>query len=160
MTETEPTAESHDFTVTRVFDAPVERVWEAWTDPELVKQWWGPDGFSAPVCKMDFREQGTTLVSMKSPHFGEIFNTWTYRRIEPKGRIEFAMRFSDAEGRHVAPIAPGIPEEVPHVVTFKDLGDGRTEMSITETGYMTAEAAEMSKAGQEQVVEKMARVIS
>jgi uncharacterized protein YndB with AHSA1/START domain len=109
---------------------------------------------------MDFREKGTTLVSMKSPHFGEIFNTWTYRRIEPKGRIEFAMRFSDAEGRHVAPIAPGIPEEVPHVVTFKDLGDGRTEMSITETGYMTAEAAEMSKAGQEQVVEKMARVIS
>ena len=41
--------------VTRVFDAPRELVWKAWTDPKYNMQWWGPKGFTAPVCKMDFR---------------------------------------------------------------------------------------------------------
>ena len=41
--------------VTRVFDAPRELVWKAWTDPKYVMQWWGPKGFTAPVCQMDFR---------------------------------------------------------------------------------------------------------
>ncbi len=41
--------------VTRIFDAPRELVWKAWTDPKYVMQWWGPKGFTAPVCKMDLR---------------------------------------------------------------------------------------------------------
>ena len=45
-----------DLVVTRVIDAPVEQVWKAWTDPELVKQWWGPDGFTCPLARIDFRE--------------------------------------------------------------------------------------------------------
>ena len=53
-----------DLVVTRVFDAPVEAVWKAWTDAEQVKKWWGPDGFTAPVAKLDFREGGTSLVCM------------------------------------------------------------------------------------------------
>ncbi len=157
MSET-PTALS--FTVKRTIDAPIDAVWSAWADPEKVKQWWGPDGFTAPLCRMDFREGGTTLVSMKSPDFGEIFNTWTYSRIEPKRRIEFVSHFADADGNQVEPssigMPPDVPAEVPHVVTFEDLGDGRTEMSITESGYISQQSLEMSKQGQEQVVDKLA----
>ena len=109
---------------------------------------------------MDFRVGGTTLVSMKSPDFGELFNTWTYSRIEPMRRIEFVVRFADGEGNRIEPSAmglpPDVPSEVPHMVTFDDLGDGRTEMSITESGYTTQQSLEMSKAGQEQVVNKLA----
>ena len=47
--------ETERMVVTRVFDAPREFVWKAWTDPKYVMQWWGPKGFTAPVCKMDFR---------------------------------------------------------------------------------------------------------
>jgi uncharacterized protein YndB with AHSA1/START domain len=152
------------FTVKRVFEAPIDVVWNAWTDPEKVKEWWGPEGFTAPVCRMDFREGGATLTSMKSPDFGEIFNTWSYSRIEPHKRIEFVMRFSDSDGNALDPAAlplpPGVPAEVPHVVTFEDLGGGRTEMTITESGYSSAEAAELSKGGQEQVVEKMVTSIA
>ena len=53
MTETK--VQKQDVVVTRVLDAPVERAWQPWTDPELVKRWWGPNGFSAPVAKIDFR---------------------------------------------------------------------------------------------------------
>ena len=44
--------------VTRVFDPPRKLVWKAWTGPKYVMQWWGPKGFTAPVCKMDFRVVG------------------------------------------------------------------------------------------------------
>jgi uncharacterized protein YndB with AHSA1/START domain len=125
------------------------------------KEWWGPEGFTAPMCRMDFREGGTTLVSMHSPDFGELFNTWMYTRIDPKRRIEFVSRFSDSQGNRLERASigmpPGVPSEVPHVVTLEDKGDGRTEMTITESGYTSQQAVELSKAGQEQVVNKMAR---
>lgn len=44
-----------DLIVTHVLDAPVTRVWKACTEPELVKRWWGPKGFTSPVCKINFR---------------------------------------------------------------------------------------------------------
>ena len=54
--------------VTRVFDAPLTQVGNAWSDPEQVKRWWGPDGFTSPVAKLDFREGGTSLVCMRAPN--------------------------------------------------------------------------------------------
>lgn len=65
-----------DLIITRVFDAPVELVWKAWTDPEYVMQWWGPDIFTCPIAKIDFREGGTSLVCMSSPQFGDQYSTW------------------------------------------------------------------------------------
>ena len=58
----EQTTKTRDLVVTRIFDAPVEQVWKAWSDPDQVMRWWGPHGFTAPVAKMDFREGGTSLV--------------------------------------------------------------------------------------------------
>ncbi len=51
-------SETERMVVTRIFDAPRELVWKAWTDPKYVMQWWGPKGFTAPVCQMDFRVGG------------------------------------------------------------------------------------------------------
>jgi uncharacterized protein YndB with AHSA1/START domain len=47
-----------EIVVTRVFDAPRSRVFKAWTDPERMKQWWGPNGFTMPYCKIDLRPGG------------------------------------------------------------------------------------------------------
>jgi hypothetical protein len=44
--------------ITRIFDAPPELVWKAWTDPELIQRWWGPNGFDLPTCRNDFRVGG------------------------------------------------------------------------------------------------------
>lgn len=54
-----------DIVVRRVFEAPLERVWKAWSDSEAVKQWWGPDYFTCPRAEMDFRE-GTPVVCMRA----------------------------------------------------------------------------------------------
>ena len=59
--------ETERMVVTRIFDAPRELVWKAWTDPKYVMQWWGPKGFTAPVCEMDFRVGGKLLCCMKAP---------------------------------------------------------------------------------------------
>ncbi len=59
--------ETERMVVTRVFDAPRELVWKAWTDPKYVMQWWGPKGFTSPHCEIDFRVGGKFLCSMRSP---------------------------------------------------------------------------------------------
>jgi uncharacterized protein YndB with AHSA1/START domain len=152
--------------VTRVFDAPVEKVWSAWVEPELVKQWWGPTGFTAPVAEMDFREGGRSLVCMRAPaEYGgqDMYNTWTYRRIVPMQEIEFVQHFADKDGNRIDPaslgLPPGIPEEVRHVITFTGAAGEKTEMTVTEFGYPNDEIVNISKAGMEQCVDKMAAAL-
>jgi uncharacterized protein YndB with AHSA1/START domain len=152
--------ETHEVVVTRRLEAPPDRVWRAWSDPDEVRAWWGPQGFSSPMCRMDFREGGTTLVSMRSDQGWEVYNTWTYQSIEPTSRIEFVNRFSDAEGNPMTPadlgMPPGIPDEVPHVVTLAALGATATELTVHEFGYPDEQTAALSKAGMEQCLDKMA----
>lgn len=158
---TEP--KKRDVVVTRVFDAPVEQVWKAWSDSEQVMRWWGPEGFTCTLAEMDFREGGTSLVCMRAPkEFGgqDMYNTWTYRKIVPTERIEFIQNFADKDGNKVDPakmgIPPGVPHEVRHVITFKALDGNRTEMTVTEYGYTSDQAHDLSRAGLEQCLDKMA----
>jgi uncharacterized protein YndB with AHSA1/START domain/predicted enzyme related to lactoylglutathione lyase len=152
---------THDLVVTRVLDAPVEEVWRAWTEPENVMRWWGPTGFTAPRADLDVRVGGTSLVCMRAPaEYGgqDMYNTWTYRSVVPPERLEFDLRFTDADGVPLeeASIPPGVPSQVPHVVTLRPLQGGRTEMTVQESGYATAEARDISRAGLEQCLDKMA----
>src|SRR4026209_1944628 len=121
--------EKRGLVVTRVFDAPVNQVWRAWRGAERVEQWWGPTGFACPIAKMEFREGGTSLVCMRAPkEFGgmDMYNTWSYQKIEPMKRIDYILNFSDRDGNKLDPAAigmpAGIPKDVPHVIIFKDLG--------------------------------------
>ena len=68
-------SDGFDMILTRTFDAPKARVWRAWSDAEEVMRWWGPEGFTSPMCRMDFREGGTTLVSMRSEQGWDLYNT-------------------------------------------------------------------------------------
>ncbi len=149
-----------EMVIVRTFDAPVERVWQAWTDPAQIMRWWGPKGFTAPVARMDFREGGVSLVCMRSPGGQDLYNTWTYQTIVPMKRIEFIQHFADKTGKKLTPAAyglpTGIPEEVPHVVTFKDLGNDKTELTVSEYGYESAQIVELSRAGMNQCLDKMA----
>ena len=157
------TTEAKTMTLTRTFDAPVAEVWKHWSDSDKVMKWWGPTGFTSTLAKMDFREGGVSLVCMRAPkEFGgfDMYNTWTYKKIVPNERIEFTLNFSDKDGNKLDPakmgLPPGIPKDVPHVITFKALGDNKTELTIVESGYTTDQAVETSKAGMEQCLDKMA----
>lgn len=143
----------------RELPVPPEQAWRSWTDPQLLHQWWGPAGFTCPTARMDVRVGGTSLVSMASPEYGfpEMFSTWTYELVDPPTRLEFMFRFANAEGRPAASdrIPPGVPAEVHHTITFEDLGDGTTRMTIVESGYTTPEPIEMSRQGLEQSLDKL-----
>ena len=151
--------EKQDLVFTRVFDAPLESVWNAWRDPELIKQWWGPQGFSAPVANIDFREGGTSLVCMSSPDFGTHFSTWHYQEILPMQRIAYIHNLSDENGVKIDPVSIGMPPDFPQdqlqTVTFKALNDRQTELTVTEHGWTVGEMMEMSRMGMEQCLGKM-----
>jgi uncharacterized protein (TIGR03086 family) len=145
--------------VTRVFEATPAEVWQAWSEPGYVRRWWGPAGFTSPLAEMDFRVGGTSLVCMRSPEIGDMYNTWRYERIEPMHLIEFVLNFADQDRTTLDPAALGIqdvPRDVRHRITVKPMGAHQTELTVTEYGYLSAQAAELSQAGLEQCLDKMA----
>lgn len=151
-----------DLVITRTFDAPVDQVWKAWSEPKEIMKWWGPTGFTCPLAKIDFRKGGTSLVCMRAPkEFGgqDMYSTWAYQAIEPMKRIEYVHNLSDKEGKPVDPKSLGLPADFPqnqrHVVAFKDLGNGKTELTITEYGWAPGQMVEMSKMGMNQCLDKM-----
>jgi uncharacterized protein YndB with AHSA1/START domain len=121
----------------------------------------------AVVAEMDFRVGGASLVCMRAPaEYGgqDFYNTWTYTTIDPHERIEFVSNFADEDGTHIDRAAlgmpPGVPFDVPHVITFEAAGEGRTEMTVTEHGYTTEQARDLSRAGMEQCLDKMAAIFA
>ena len=148
--------------VVRELDAPPDQAWRAWSDPEQIRQWWGPTGFTCTRADVDFRVGGSTLVTMQAPaEYGgfSMHNRWTYTAITEPSRIEFVSTFADADGNVVDPAAvgipPGVPAEVPHVVDLEPLPDGRTRVTVTEYGYTQEDARAQSELGQEQCLDKM-----
>jgi uncharacterized protein YndB with AHSA1/START domain len=156
--------ETERMTITRVFDAPRELVWKAWTEPEYVMQWWGPKGFTSPVCKMDFRVGGKSLCCMKSPDGQEFWNGIEYHEIVPFEKIVSSMYFADAKGNKVEPEAYGMEHEAIEgaydVTLFEDLGNGKTK--LTHIGNEPMESAKNSGQleGWNQILDKVADLIA
>lgn len=153
-----------DLVITRVIDAPVEQVWQAWLDPQLVLRWWGPQDFTCPLADINFREGGTSLVCMSSPQFGDQYSTWQYREIVPLQRIEYIHNLADKDGQKIDPASAGMPEDFPqdqpNLVTFKDLGDGKTELAVTEYDWTVGQMMELSRMGMEQCLDKLAAIFT
>jgi len=150
--------------ITRVFDAPRQLVWKAWTDPQYVMQWWGPKGFTCPVCKMDFRVGGKFLCCMRTPDGQEFWNGGEYHEIVLLEKIVSSMYFSDSEGNKVEPEHYGIEHEdiegAYDVTLFEDLGDGQTK--LTFIGNETMEDAKESGQveGWKEILDKVAAVVA
>jgi uncharacterized protein YndB with AHSA1/START domain len=91
-----------------------------------------------------------------------MYNTWTYEVVEPLKRLVYVLRFSDEHGNYVDPAAQGLPPDMPKAVrnevTFKDLGNGKTELTVTEYDWPVGKMMERSKMGMEQCLDKMAAI--
>lgn len=93
------TAAERSLVIERVFDAPPELVFEAWTKPEHLTKWWGPNDFTLPHCEVDFRVGGRYRFCMRSPD-GEDHWVWgVYEEIVPPERLVFTWNREDATGR-------------------------------------------------------------
>jgi uncharacterized protein YndB with AHSA1/START domain len=118
------------FEIQRVFDAPREQVWKAWTEAERLKRWWGPKGFTVHTCKVDLRPGGVFLYGMKSPDGADVWGKFIYRKIEAPKRLEFIVSFSDPKGgvtRH--PWSPGWPLEILSTVEFSEISE-KTRVTV------------------------------
>lgn len=80
--------------IDREYDAPIEAVFDAWTDPEQLVQWWGPEGMSTPVCEMDVREGGSWKTVMRSPEGKDHFVDGVYREVRPHTRLSFTWAWT------------------------------------------------------------------
>jgi uncharacterized protein YndB with AHSA1/START domain len=152
--------------VTRTFNAPVEMVWKLWTDPELIKRWWGPKHFTSPVATIDFQEGGKSIVSMQAPAEmgGQVFySAWVYTTIIPLQTIEFIQSLSDAEGNKINPTQVGMPPDFPAdiqtIVTFKKVDNSTTEMTVTEFANFGT-ISNFAQIGLEQSLDKMVAIYS
>ncbi len=157
------TAEQQDLVITRVLHAPVELVWRAWTESELIMKWWGPAGFTCPGAVMDVREGGKSILCMRAPAwFGgqDMYSSWEYRKVIPMERIELIHNLCDKDGNRMEPSALGMPPDFPtdqlQIVEFKSLDTGSTELTVTEYGWTPGTMMKMAEMGMNQSLDKMA----
>jgi len=119
----------------RVFDAPRERVFQAFTDPELSPRWWGRRGDTTRVDRRDVRPGGDWRFVCEGPERTTAFRG-TYREISPPERLEHTFEWEGLPG-HV----------LVETVIFEDLGDGRTRVSTRSIFHTTEERDGMIGAG-------------
>ena len=128
--------------VTRVFDAPREMVFKAWTDPKQLGRWFPPEHFSAPVCELDVRPGGSLRIHMKGDDdagdfAGAVFPAkGVYREIVPNERLAFTFKGEE----------DGPPPMVLTTVVFEDEGR-KTKLTIYQTTETVADFEELKKSG-------------
>jgi uncharacterized protein YndB with AHSA1/START domain len=158
----EPAAQA--LVIERIFDAPRELVWKAWTDPERMMRWWGPKGFTTPFCKIDLRVGGKYLNCMRSPEGQDFWSTGVYREIVEPERVVCTDSFADAEGNVVPATHYGmgadIPLEMLVTVTFEELEGGKTKMTLRHAGLPAGEMKDSAGAGWNESFDKLAEYLA
>ena len=126
--------------IERSFDAPPDLIWRMWTEPEHFKAWYGPDGATVPVARMDVRAGGSRLVCMEMNTPGGAVQVWftgEYREVVENERLSYTESMSGENGNVVPPadmgMPPGHPATTEVTVELTDLG-GRTKMVLTHAG--------------------------
>lgn len=120
--------------IERIFNAPRELVWLAWTEPKYISRWWGPKGFTAPFCKIDLRAGGRFHYCMKSPEGKEYWNIGEFIEVNPPEKIISIMNFSDKNGNKLKPSYYGLGEDFPEdmfdIVTFEEMYVNKTKLTL------------------------------
>ena len=141
---TEATAQ--DITITRTYDAPRELLWRAWTVPEELAQWWGPPGWTTPVetVTMDVRPGGDFRLTSISDDGTEMPVVGVYREVVEPERLVL-----DEPAEHAW------HDGSVSVVTFTDVGDGRTEVAIRATIQTTDEMRQNAARGMRATLDRL-----
>ncbi|MFA6469329.1 MAG: SRPBCC domain-containing protein [Bacteroidota bacterium] len=166
MGETTPPLPKETLFVTRILDAPVEKIWKAWTDPKEVMKWWGPKYFASPSCVIDLREGGKYIFCMRAPkEMGgqDSYTSGIYTKIVPLARLEFTQGMSDKEGNRLDPSALGLPPDFPKelhtTIEFRRIRPDMTELIITESSWTPGQMYVYSIVGLHQCIDKLAESV-
>jgi uncharacterized protein YndB with AHSA1/START domain len=153
--------------ITRILNAPRERVWQAWTEPEHIRKWWGPKDFTAPYVETDLRTGGKYLYAMHGTAGSEfdtdMYSGGEYLEVIPMEKIVASDHFADAEGNKITPAEMGMPgdwptEDMKITVTFEDAGEGKTKLTIIHEGH-PADFAGDAEQGWNQSLDKFEAIL-
>lgn len=127
----------NEVVITRIFDAPCELVWKAWTEPEHFKKWWGPKGCTSPACKIDLKVGEKYLFCMRMKDGQDYWSTGIYKEIIPNEKLVFSHSFADEKGNVVPASYYGFEGkfelEMEITVTLAEEA-GKTKMTLRQVG--------------------------
>ncbi len=101
MNTQQPKTMERELIITRILDAPREPVFRAWTDPAHLARWWGPKGFTNPVCEADVRPGGALRIVMRGPDGSEYPMKGVFQEVVSPERLVFTNIAVDADGKHL-----------------------------------------------------------
>jgi len=145
-----------ELVITRVFDAPRELVFKAWTDPKHVAQWWGPKGFTNPVCELDVRPGGAIRIDMRGPD-GVVYpmKGVFHEIVEPERLVFTSSAFEDENGNPQLAVL--------NTVTFTE-HNGKTKLTlhavVVKSAPEVAAALDGMREGWSQSLDRLAKELA
>jgi uncharacterized protein YndB with AHSA1/START domain len=140
MSDTSAFDPRRELVLTRVMNVPREKLWRAWTEPELLKQWFAPKPWAIARIEMELRPGGSNCFVMRSPEGQEFPNQGVYLDVVQNERIVFTDAFVRAWEPSPKPFMTAI-------VTFEDLGNGRTRYTARALHWTEADREAHEKMG-------------
>ncbi len=137
--------------ITRVFDAPREIVFRAWTEPEHLIRWRGPKGFTTTVISMDLRPGGAYRFHMRSPEGTDHWLRGVYREIVEPERLVFTWAWEDEQGRP--------RHETLVTVTFEELA-GKTRLTLRQAVFESVTARDAHRTGWSSSLDRLAEFLA
>lgn len=123
--------------VERTFNASVADVWRVWNDPDSIKKWWGPKGYTALVVRNDVQVGGSYLWAMKSEQGRMFWSAGTYTEVITNTKIVSTMSFSDENGKTIPGSQVSVPgrwpDKITVIVEFSE-SDGKSKVTVSEVG--------------------------
>jgi uncharacterized protein YndB with AHSA1/START domain len=152
-----------DLIINRVFAASPEKVFQAWSDPKLIAQWWGAKTYTTPVVKIDFRVGGQLLYCMRSPEGQDTWGKGTYKEIVRPSRIVVTDSFADPQGNTVSASFYGMEVDMPLelllTLTFESQAGG-TKFTLIHSGVPEGEMKDLTKMGWNESFDKLEELLS
>ncbi len=149
-------------TITRLFDAPREKVWQEWTEPVQYKCWWGPQDFDSPYANLDVRTGGKFLVSMRGPDGRQYWDTGKYEEVDPLNHLVYTDTFADENGNVVPAsyygMGPDTPLEMAIEISLEAVGD-QTRLVLQHCGLPEGDMLDNAKIGWNQSLDKLAECL-
>jgi uncharacterized protein YndB with AHSA1/START domain len=159
MVKENQNAGKQELVIVRIFDASRELFWKYWTEPEYFKRWWGPEGFTTPVSKIDFRLGGSYHNCMKSPEGENYWSKGFYHEIIELEKIVYTDSFSDAEGNLVTAsyyeMSGEWPLELLVTVILEEQEGNKIKLTLKHAGFPTSEDRDLTEAGWNESLDKL-----
>jgi uncharacterized protein YndB with AHSA1/START domain len=136
--------------LSRIVQAPPQRVFEAMTEPEQVAEWWGPNGFTCPEVRLEVKVGGSYRIAMQPPEGQRFYLTGEYLEVQPPCRLAYTFRWE-----------PPDPDDRENLARLALQGrDGETEVTVSHGPFVTEARRELHEAGWEDTLARLATYVA